>query len=164
MRRHAVLREVPSTAAILGNRLETEQWLRETFIEKGGKPKASYPFYAVLGSAEWIEHNALSEGFAVNLLRVPISLFREEDISFTFPDSMVSYSIGRNKPEGYYVPQLHGQVLTLSEARTLITPELVSRIASMHPGAMIPYAEAQIWNHDAAVNYYESIIGSAKKS
>lgn len=52
------------------DRLETEQWLREAFIDKGGTPKVNYPFYAVLGTAEWIEDYAASEGFEVGLLRL----------------------------------------------------------------------------------------------
>ncbi|GMK37723.1 hypothetical protein PCCS19_07770 [Paenibacillus sp. CCS19] len=139
------------------DRMETERWLRETFAAKGGKPKTSYPIYAVLGKAEWIENYVASERFEFDLLRLPVSIFEEEDISFTFPDSMVSYFIAKNRPE-YYVPHLHGHVFTLSEVQTLITPDLVNRIASMHPEGTIPYVEAQIWNHEAAMRYYEGTV------
>ena len=136
------------------NRVETEAWLRDKFIEKGGQPKDKYPFYAVLGSAAWIENFSLSAGLEIDLLRIPISIFNDNDISFTFPDSMVSFWIGRDKPEAYYQPNYHGQVFTLSEARTLMKYELMDKIESMHPEGTIPYIEAQIWNHDIANNYY----------
>ncbi|WP_374016071.1 hypothetical protein ABU162_17155 [Paenibacillus thiaminolyticus] len=78
------------------NRLEAEMWLRNGFKEKGGVPKYNYPFYAVLGTGDWIESYALSAGLEVEFLRIPLSLFNEEDISFTLPDSMVSFWIGRD--------------------------------------------------------------------
>jgi hypothetical protein len=140
------------------NRLETEAWLRDKFIEKGGKPKDTNPIYAVLGSAAWIENYSLSSGIEVDMLRIPTSFFKESDISFTFPDSMVSYWIGRDKPEAYYQPKYHGQIFTLSEVNALMTLELMDKIESLHPVGTIPYVEAQIWNHEVAKNYYIKVI------
>jgi hypothetical protein len=144
------------------NRLETEVWLRDKFIERGGKPKSKYPFYAVLGSATWIESYSLSAGLEVDMLQIPISIFNDSDISFTFPDSMVSFWIGRDKPEAYYQAQYHGQIFTLSEVRNLMTVDLMDRIESMHPEGTIPYIEAQIWNHEIAKNYYLNEIKKEK--
>ncbi|WP_082361313.1 hypothetical protein [Bacillus sp. FJAT-28004] len=142
------------------SRLETEAWLRAGFIQKGGKLKDEYPLYSVLGSATWIENYSLSTGIAVDMLQIPLSLFNENDISFTFPDSMVSYWIARDKPEAFYHPSYHGQVFTLTEIRSLITNEIMDGIESMHPEGTIPYIEAQIWNHEIAMNYYTEKISS----
>lgn len=136
------------------SRLETEKWLRKKFIEKGGKPKEQYPYYSVLGTADWIENYLLSTGLDMDKIQIPLSIFDEGDISFTFPDSMVSFWIGRDKPEEFYHPNYHGQIFTLSEVGTIMTNELINKIESMHPKGTIPYVEAQIWNHEIAKNYY----------
>ncbi|MCJ8010752.1 hypothetical protein MUG84_03205 [Paenibacillus sp. KQZ6P-2] len=136
------------------NRIEAETWLRTEFIHKGGKPKARYPFYSLLGPATWIMNYSITSGITVDTLEIPISIFNEEDISFTVPDSMVSYWIGRDKPEAYYQSKFHGQVFTLSEIRSLVTIEFMNSIESMHPIGTIPYVEAQIWNHEIAIDFY----------
>jgi hypothetical protein len=136
------------------NRLETEAWLRARFIQKGGKPKDKHPFYSVFGPATWIENYSLSAGLSVDMLQIPISIFNENDISFTLPDSMVSYWIGRDKPKAFYQPALHGQVFTIKKIRSLITYELMNNMESMHPEGTIPYVEAQVWNHEIANNYF----------
>ncbi|RXZ77455.1 hypothetical protein EBB07_31320 [Paenibacillaceae bacterium] len=135
------------------NRIEAENWLRDKFMEKGGTPKELYPYYSVLGSSDWIENFSLSAGIETNKIQIPISIFDEGDISFTLPDSMVSFWIGRDKPEAYYNPNYHGQVFTLQDVRTIMTVELMNNLESMHPAGTIPYVEAQIWNHEVAKKY-----------
>jgi hypothetical protein len=136
------------------NRLETETWLKAGFIEKGGKPKDEYPLYSVLGPATWIENYSISTGYAIDMFQIPLSIFHENDISFTLPDSMVSHWIARDKLEAFYNPSYHGQIFTLTEIRSLVTKELMDNIQFMHPEGTIPYIEAQIWNHEIAKNYF----------
>ncbi|RKP57938.1 hypothetical protein D7Z26_00015 [Cohnella endophytica] len=145
------------------NRLEAENWLRNGFKEKGGVPKDKYPFYAVLGTADWIENYTLSEGLDVKLLRIPLSLFSDKDVSFTLPDSMVSFWIGRDKPEEYYNSKYHGQIFTLSEVKTMMTTDLMNKFQLLIPKGTIPYIEAQIWNHEIAMNYYKSQISNSNQ-
>ncbi len=135
------------------NRTETENWLRESFIQKGGKPKDKYPIYSVLGTAAWIEDYSSANGLAVEKVQIPLSIFDDSDISFTFPDSMVSFWIARDRPEAYYQPDYHGHVFTLTEIKRLMTRELMNNIELMHPEGTIPYVEAQIWNKNLARNY-----------
>ncbi|MFD0674913.1 hypothetical protein [Cohnella sp. GCM10027633] len=137
------------------SRVEAETWLRDKFVDKGGTLKDRYPIYAVLGSSDWIENYSQSMGLEVNKLRIPLSILRESEVSFTFPDSMVSYWISRDKPEAYYQPGYHGQVFTLSEVRNLITTDIMDSIAAKHPEGTIPYVEAQIWNHAVVRSFYE---------
>jgi hypothetical protein len=144
------------------NRLETENWLRDSFIQKGGKPKVKYPLYAVLGSAAWIENYSFSAGFAVDKVQIPVSIFNENEISFTFPDSMVSFWIARDKPDAFYNPRYHGHTFTLSEIKSLITNDLMNNIESMHPQGTIPYVEAQIWNHEIVKKFYYETNDSGK--
>jgi len=136
------------------NRLETERWLRERFVEKGGRPKDLSPFYSVLGSSDWIENFNRTAGLNIEKIQIPLSRFEEGDISFTLPDSMVSFWIGRDKPEAFYHPGYHGHVFTLSDVRKMATEDLLDRLESMHPSGTIPYIEAQIWNQETALNYY----------
>jgi len=138
------------------NRLKAENWLRNGFKEKGGDPKDIYPFYAVFGTADWIESYASSTGLDVNLLRIPLSIFSEKDVSFTLPDSMVSFWIGRDKPKEYYNAKYHGQVFTLSEVKSMMTTDFMNNLESMIPKGTIPYVEAQIWNHEIAMNFYNN--------
>ncbi|QHW29795.1 hypothetical protein GZH47_02375 [Paenibacillus rhizovicinus] len=138
------------------SRLETENWLREAFIKKGGTPQANYPIYSVLGTSDWIEQYSLAMGIGMEKIQIPLSIFQKGDVSFTLPDSMVSFWIARDKPEAYYDPRYHGHVFTLAEARASITIELLNKLASMHPTGTIPYVEAQIWNHEIAMKYYET--------
>lgn len=73
----------------LNSRRQTEKWLRDEFIAKGGQPKDEYPLYAVLSTSDWIEKH--SSSFNIEKIRIPMSIFKEDDISFTYPDSMLSY-------------------------------------------------------------------------
>ena len=96
----------------LQDRKATEQWVREAFIARGGKPKDQFPIPMVLGSSKWlVEVSPNPEKHAE--IRIPLSLLAEEDVSFTYPDSMISHWFGREKPVEYYQEELHGRVFTL---------------------------------------------------
>src|SRR5215213_11679938 len=97
-------------------RKQIEQVLRQAFIAKGGMPQEAYPIYMVLGRSKWILNDlddaTLSTTAQVN---VPLSLFQECDVSFTYPDSMVSFLLANDRESEYYLPDYHGKVFTLSE-------------------------------------------------
>jgi hypothetical protein len=138
----------------LQNRRETERWVREGFISKGGKPQESYPIPMVLGSSRWMIENAPDrEGGAV--IRIPLSIFTEYDISFTYPDSMISLWFGREKPAEYYQPDLHGKIFTLPEIQSIVEmkgmPEEDWKIDL--PRDLAPYIEAQVWRHELLFEY-----------
>jgi hypothetical protein len=90
------------------------------------------------------------------MLQMPLSIFNEDDISFTVPDSMVSFWIGRDKPLELYQSGIHGEVFTLTEIRSIVTPELMIKLESLQSIGTIPYVEIQIWNHEVAKNYFNS--------
>jgi hypothetical protein len=136
-----------------GNRKETEKWLIEELINKGGKPTVEYPIYAVLGSSPWIENYSINNEVPVKKIQMPVSIFNESDISFTIPDSMVSYWIARDKPVPVYNTAYHGKLFTLSEMKSWKINELIELIETTHPNGTIPYIEAQIWNHEVAKKY-----------
>lgn len=145
-------------ARYLNNRKETERWVREGFIAKGGKPQESYPIPMVLGSSKWMVANApKQEGSAE--IRIPLAVVTEFDVSFTYPDSMISSWFGREKPAEYYQPDLHGRIFNLSEILSLVATKGLPEEdwGVKMPANLAPYIEAQIWNHDLLANYAKSL-------
>ncbi len=98
-------------------RRETERWLRAEFIRKGGKPASAYPHYFVVDRSIWIE-----EGYngCSNKLQIPITDFDPDLVSFTYPDSMVSYWLRSQIDRDYYQPEYHGRVFTLAKIPGII--------------------------------------------
>jgi len=96
----------------LRRRQETEGWLRQEFIRKGGQPIAAYPQYFVVERAIWIEEGFNGQSSAI---QIPLSAFSPEQVSFTYPDSMISYWLKNQTDEEFYHPEYHGQVFVLSE-------------------------------------------------
>src|SRR5574341_1264007 len=103
----------------LKDRKDSEQWVREGFIAKGGKPKDKYPIPMVLGSSKGLVGVA-PDREKHGEIRIPLSMFTEYDVSFTYPDSMISREFGREKPAEYYQAELNGIVFTLSEILTIV--------------------------------------------
>lgn len=65
-------------------RLRTEEWLFNSFISLGGKPKNAHPIYFVLGESKY-----LNEWFEDGVkFQLALNIINPDDISFTFGDSM----------------------------------------------------------------------------
>jgi hypothetical protein len=102
-------------------RRQIEAWLHNAFIAKGGKPDEPYPIYMILGRSKWL----LAAGDPVTLatiaeILVPLSIFQECEVSFTYPDSMVSWLMDQQRNPAYYLPEFHGKVFTLPEIRQVV--------------------------------------------
>jgi hypothetical protein len=140
-------------AQYLKERRQTEQWVHQKFIEKGGRPQADYPVYMVLGDSAWIRQAAGLEPAAE--IHIPLDAFEEWDVSFTYPDSMISLWLASDQPPEYYLPDYHGKVYTRCEMLALVAirglPE-VSWKSNLPPG-LAPYIEAQVWNHNLLLDY-----------
>ncbi|KAA3664704.1 MAG: hypothetical protein DWQ04_04360 [Chloroflexi bacterium] len=136
------------------NRRESERWTREAFIAKGGKPQASYPIPMVLGSSKWMVKNAPDKELHAEI-QIPLSIFTEVDVSFTYPDSMISRWLGLEKPADIYEPDFHGQVFTLSEIQTIIAEKGLPEEGweNRLPVHLAPYIEAQVWRHEPIGDY-----------
>lgn len=82
-------------------------------------------------------------------IQIPISDFKEDDVSFTFIDSMFSFSLGRDKSSEYYQPEYHGKVFSLSEILSIIKEKgsPVEGWWEKLPSDFFLYIEAQVWNH-----------------
>jgi len=131
----------------LADRRRTEGWVRDAFIAKGGEPLEPYPVTMVFRESPWIVHHSPDRSLHAEV-RIPLSRFAEGDVSFTFPDSMVSHWLGTEKPAPYYIEELHGIVFTRTEVVSLVRerglPELEWNV--LLPENVGAYIEAQVWN------------------
>ncbi len=135
-------------AQYLRDRKQAEQWVRQQFIEKGGCPVEDHPVYMVLGSSSWINRHALEGEEPIYEVRLPLSVFQPGDVSFTYPDSMISLWFGTDQPAEYYLPDYHGKVFTLPEILHIVEEHGVPEECwNTHlPDDLAPYIEAQVWN------------------
>jgi len=145
------------------SRRETERWVREEFIAKGGRPQEPYPIPMVLGSSKWMVRVAPVKELHAEI-RIPLAVFTEYDVSFTYPDSMVSLWLGREKPVEYYQPEYHGKVFTVSEILSIVAarglPE--EEWETNLPSDLPPYIEAQVWNHGPLMEYKKHVCGDKR--
>lgn len=134
-------------------RKETELWLRKQFISKGGCPQEEYPIYMIIGSCDLLEKNMPDK--KLGKIQIPISKFKEVDVSFTYIDSMFSLSLGRDKSSEYYQSEYHGKVFLLSEILSIIKKKGVPVEGwwGKLPEDFFPYIEAQVWNHTLLREY-----------
>ena len=88
-------------------------------------------------------------------IEVPLSLFQECDVSFTYPDSMVSFILADQKETEYYMPDYHGKVFNLSEICSLVESSGLpgERWGANLPSSMPNYIEAQVWNYEPLYEY-----------
>ena len=143
-------------AGYLNLRRQVEEWLRRDFIAKGGKPRSSYPIYMMLGRSRWIQTLLDAPTLATTReIQVPLSLFSECDVSFTYPDSMVSFIENDQKNAESYLPEYHGKVFTICEIRSIVEVNgLPGERWGMKLSSDLPnYIEAQIWNHEPLLAY-----------
>lgn len=143
-------------------RKQIEQSLRQAFIAKGGKPQEAYPIYMALGWSKWLRAGPDAATLATTAqIEVSLSLFQECDISFTYPDSMVSFWMAYEKPSDYYLPDYHGKVFTLSEICTIVESNGLpgEKWGTNLPGSLPNYIEAQIWNHEPLFAYKRHLLG-----
>lgn len=113
----SVYRRFRDPEKYLRQRRKTEHWVRHEFIKKGGQPFSAYPHYFVVEKAVWIEEGYNGQS---NLIQFPVSTFNAEQVSFTYPDSMISYWLRSQFDQVFYHPEYHGQVFSLSEISKII--------------------------------------------
>ena len=142
--------------AYLRLRKQIEQSIRETFVKRGGMPREPHPIYMAFGRTRWMQNDLDALTLATTTeIEVSLSLFQEHDLSFTYPDSMVSFLLAREKHPKYYLPEFHGKVFTLSEIRSLVEANGLpgERWGTNLPSSMPNYIEAQVWNHQPLLEY-----------
>ena len=88
-------------------------------------------------------------------IQVPLSMFDEDVLSFTYPDSMVSYMLNAERNPHYYLPEYHGQVFTLAEMHEILESngQPGYRWGTELPDDMPNYIEAQVWDHEPLLSF-----------
>jgi hypothetical protein len=140
-------------------RRQVEENLREGFIQKGGRPQDDYPIYLMLGRLKW----TIDVGDAVSIatteeIKVPLELLADDQVSFTYPDSMVSAFILGEKNLAYFEPEYQGKVFRLYEIEAIVEKKGLPGEGweTTMPRHLAHYIEAQVWNHDLLRNFYEA--------
>lgn len=137
-------------------RKQVEAWIRGEFIVKGGQPRAAYPIYMIWGRSKWMETAGDAETLATTIeIQVPLSAFRESAVSFTYPDSMVSYMLNQQRNPAYYLPEYHGKVFTLAEMQAIVETNGLpgDKWGTELPSNLANYIEAQVWDHEPLLAY-----------
>lgn len=72
---------------------------------------------------------------------------------------MISHWFGRDKPAEYYLPDLHGQIFTLPEIRSIVAARGLPEDdwQTNLPDYLAPYIEAQVWRHDRLHDYWKGL-------
>lgn len=135
-------------------RFDLEKKLKEQFISKGGKPKRDDPFYLMLGACEWAKSWYINPG----VVKIPLSAFKAEHISFTYPDSMVSFQFFNEPKLATYRKDCNGQIFMLSEIHDLINEYGMpseEKCQAEERFKYDKYIEAQVWD-DSIINEYKT--------
>lgn len=149
--------------AYLRLRKQIEESIRETFIAKGGRPHEAHPIYMAFGRTKWMQNGLDAVTLATTTeIEVPLAWFEECDVSFTYPDSMVSFLLADEKESEYYLPDFHGKVFTLSEIRSIVESNgLPGERWGILPFSTPNYIEAQVWKHEPLLEYKKQLFAQA---
>ena len=78
----------PDVEGFLQKRSDRDYRLRESFIAKGGNPRRTYPIYMTLGEhPQW-----QSAYYTPAVIKIPLSEFTRESVSFTYGDSFAIFN------------------------------------------------------------------------
>ena len=93
-----------------------EERTRAEFIAKGGLPVLRYPRYLVLGTSKWFCDWYIDK----REIRIPLSCFDSQSISFTYPDCLISTLLAEDPKWKDRRKPYHGRVFTLEEVPDLV--------------------------------------------
>lgn len=134
----------------LQTRKVVEQWLYQAFIEKGGKPKLRHPRYLTVGECKWIL------GWYRNgkEIKIPVSALPRDAVSFTYPDSIVSYQLSKTNLNR----ECYGKVFLLEELPEVIkTYGLPGNMKHLKSHIYEKYIEVQVWDDGPLREFAKSL-------
>jgi hypothetical protein len=134
----------------LPRRRKTEAWLLAERCRKQDQPYLDHPIYFFLGDrSDW--RNASRPASVV----LPLTLFPEGTLTFTFPDSMASLPLSVEEKHLSDRKSYHGRVFTLAEIRTIIAD------VGMPCGrdCYDTFVEAQAWDDRSIRTAVKSLSG-----
>lgn len=141
----------------LGARRKTEAWMREAFVAKGGTPREVRPIYMILGRSPWVERSADRATIeSTREIVVPLSGLGAGDVSFTYPDSMVSMMVAASRDPDSFQPGYHGELFTLERIQAIVERKGMPDQGweTRVPSRFAHYIEAQVWNREALWRWY----------
>jgi len=136
-------------------RFALENRIKEQFISKGGKPTRNDPFYFTLGECEWAKSWYVHPG----VTKIPLSDFKPEHISLTYPDSMVSFQLYDEPKLEMYRKECNGEVFLLHEMERLISEYGLPSIKKWESEEKMKYdryIEVQVWDNSIIKQYKNS--------
>jgi len=136
-------------AGYIDKRLRCEKMVREAFIAKGGIVERQSPYYMVAEHSPWLSTWYEQTDF----IRIPIEDFDVRKISFTYGDSMPTFSPIINDGKEY-----RRQVYTYDEILKMIDkyglPQDWNDDGSKGPER---YIEAHVWTDDPIAKILEDL-------
>jgi len=120
-------------------RKKHDQYLRKSFIAKGGKPELDYPVYMILGDSPTGPHD-MHNDFDY-FMKIPLSIFPVETVSYTYPDSMYKVPLDEldkvhlerdPAPQVYLLPDIP-DVITIYEVYKYNNHAIEAQIWSLEP-------------------------------
>jgi hypothetical protein len=136
------------------NRKKTEVFVRNRFIQKGRKPTDDYPLYMIVQDSEWLQKNGPlnDEGKKIVL---PLFIFSVDDVSFTIPDSMVSFWLFHEQKNPLYKKEIHGIAFDKIEIIEYLNTHGLPEFSKdkLHPPELPQYIEVQVWNRKIIYDY-----------
>ena len=126
------LRRFDQLENYMQRRIQTEQWLYSAFLEIGGRPRSSHPFYFILGKNDHLKNDFGPNAGEIVLDTTQISAC---DISFTLGDSI-----------GIYFSTTQKRLYSLDEIESILqnTPLVQEQMALLEQYHQ--YIEVQLWN------------------
>ncbi len=142
-------------------RRKTEKWLYDEFKRKGGKPKIKCPRYFVLGNSSYLEKYP-GFGGKFTTIEIPLKEIDKLEISFTYPDSVVSQWLAEEKKDDYYNNIYHGQLFMLDEIKGLVEKYSITgkEWLDIKNRKYDYFIEAQVWNIDLLMKYKINMINA----
>ena len=127
-------------------RMSLEKRLKQEFIRKGGNPNRNDPFYFTLGECKWLE----TWYEEPEVIKIPVDELMEPlQISFTYPDSMVSFQFHDEPKLAAYRKEANGKVFLLGELTQLIETHGLpdeKKWTAVESCKYDRYIEAQLWD------------------
>ncbi|MGF1593539.1 MAG: hypothetical protein ACFCUW_09680 [Kiloniellaceae bacterium] len=141
----------------LERRLETERWLLGECTRKLGPPHLAHPLYFFLGDFA----DGLDPARPASLV-MPLAVLPPDVVTFTYPDSMASLPLGKERGDSGDRKPYHGQVFTLAEIKDVVAAYGLpgDRWKTDPPLCYDRFIEVQVWDDRPVRDYLKQQAAS----
>ncbi len=133
-------------------RFSLEERLKKQFMAKGRKPNRNDPFYFTLEPCDLLKTWYENPG----IIKLPLSDFHPDQISFTYPDSMISFQFYDDPKFAEYRKDCNGKVFMLTEIDEVINKFGMPSEDKWKSEKLLQYdryVEVQVWDDEVINNY-----------